>query len=420
MGFGVIPNISTGLRILFISVFSIGLNRGVGFAGDLRRRPIDPGLKVAGQVLIDYSSPPLQHQVASRLLPSSLQLALAWASGSGLQMQLVLDPLARNRHWDFVPPWLNDRGWFAGGPSFLADYSGGFYVKGYGSVFIEDYAGATMLPDVVGLALSSSLQERPWKQTAVVGRFQLRESLVEVAYGAGEGENAELLDENSYGSIRTELLLSQVGLRLLLAASEDGNVVGSRQYARSRRAGHTLKPFAARRLASSLWFDGTWSQCRGCKILVGWQKTAIRQAGQGLAPTAVTPSHDFLAFLPPDGVESMERIGTTFASSYQILAVYHVAAEWQISELSSDGLGILLCSPSSSESCDPSSNRVSFARLEAMTFGVGAKMDSGLIWDLSYRSTWFDRKYQDFRFQRSGEPSSGPQETVNVRLGWNW
>lgn len=385
--------------------------------------------------LLDFDIDPdivcrrLQAPAARTLCPKleHLRLKLGLNLSEDTQVRLVYDP----QHVAKVS-WYNSYELgvqrLPSQQTWLDDYAIRTRIDSTWELSIEDWVATTIIPDASGLGFSRTLQDAGWNQTALrltwlnPDKSVLAASLI---VGQGEGERLEEHDRVPYwgGLLRLELaesLALQAGLSYDSASQSPESFFWIDETSRNQAA----KGFRTTRQALSLFFDGQHSAARGLRMSLGWQRNRIRGTRPPDPALVIDPA--FGALDPTEllaeflgGKSHLDRSTVVFSASYLILAEYVLAFHYQ--ELSVNLRESLLRSCSSldeSGRCGPDAANRSRLRINALTYGIGKKSDSG--WSLmleSFRES-YDQLYELYHFAASNTQRQRSLQLLQLRLSW--
>ena len=320
---------------------------------------------------------------------------------------------------------------------------------------IEEYAGATSIPNMSGLAPPFPLIDNGWSQTAITVTYNLstfEKLTVKFAGGNGEGENAENLDPQQFFAI--DLGINFItGFFANLGVSFDGNNVGSRSYewelenyqkdfnldAEGKKFGDV--GYTAQRVAFSLGLDGKLPVARGLRLALGWHRSTMRDLNKKTNSTFSveelqnncknidgTPGNCkslrvgsvFVEDPTGETFNTIEHQVWAFNGSYRILDRYFVGFNYEVKHIDT-GLSLFqVCDMWNDSVCVVVGEARRRILQTAVGIGGGVSLTDALVLSLEYDAITYDKLYKQAFYKARDGRVSKDWDAVNIRVAYNW
>jgi hypothetical protein len=312
--------------------------------------------------------------------------------------------------------------------SWLHDYAIRVLLSPSWDLSLEDWSGATLLPDASGLGFAYALQDSSWNQTVLRLTWlnpDLHVLAASVIVGLGEGERLKERDNIPYLAGLARVALFE-GAFLQLGVSYDADSLSPDQLFWMNRDTRqaAARGFAASRRAVALVLDGQHPSTRGLRLSLGWQKNRITASGVAEGIRALGPEEG--PFDPSEilaeslgGKGPTDRQAWSFSASYQILAEYILAAQWQ--RLTVDPGRALLQSClwlDNTGRCLDSGQATSQLSVDGRTFGLGWRSDEGTSFMLESFLQRYDKLYEFYHFAPGVDRRQDSLQVLQFRLRW--
>ena len=323
----------------------------------------------------------------------------------------------------------------------VADYALEWTPRPNLTLAVENYSGATSIPEASGLSLAQPFADAGFDQVAFSITFNLpalHDIGVKFVGGNGEGELVSNQDPQQYFGFEASGELT-TGLIASFGTSFDGNNIGSLAYDLEKAAygsgcGDSITSatsgYSTQRLAAGLHLDGNFPGMRGLQIGLGWQRNTQTDLNSN---SASAPSlADFGApnclfdistvFVEvPGQVNTVERTVIGLSASYRVLDTYFLGVDYQTRTVDAGSAELFRsCRGFENRLCSVLGDSTSTLNQTGLTLGGGLDIDQNVSLTIEYHKQKYDSSYVKAHFVDREKKRSDTLELFNARLAYNW